>query len=103
LKLRALRVGDASGARRREIRQIHLPERERRLSPRDALAVRYAEKMATDFRSVDAVFVAELREQFSDAEIAELGFMIGQYLSFGRMLVIAGADKGACELYVPNY
>jgi alkylhydroperoxidase family enzyme len=65
--------------------------------------VRYAEKMATDFRSIDAAFLAELREHFLDAEIAELGFMIGQYISFGRMLVIAGSDKGACEIYVPNY
>ena len=65
--------------------------------------MRYAEKMATDFRAIDAAFLAELRTQFSDAEIAELGFMIGQYISFGRMLVIAGADKGACEIYVPNY
>ena len=80
-----------------------MPQSERKLSPRDALAVRYAEKLATDFRSVDAVSLAELREHFSDAEIAELGFMIGQYISFGRMLVVAGADKGACEIYVPNY
>lgn len=65
--------------------------------------MRYAERMARDFRSIDAEFLAELRQQFSDPEIAELGFMIGQYISFGRMLVIAGADKGACEIYVPNY
>jgi alkylhydroperoxidase family enzyme len=80
-----------------------LPEAQRKLAPRDALAVRYAERMARDFRSIDAVFLAELREHFSDAEIAELGFMIGQYISFGRMLVIAGGGKGACEVYVPNY
>lgn len=65
--------------------------------------MRYAERMATNFRSVDAPFLAELREHFSDAEIAELGFMIGQYISLGRMLVISGADKGACEIYVPDY
>lgn len=65
--------------------------------------MRYAERMAADFRSVDGAFLAELREHFSDAEIAELGFMIGQYLAFGRMLVIAGADKAACEIYVPDY
>ncbi len=65
--------------------------------------MRYAERMATDFRTVDAGFLAELRQHFVDAEIAELGFMIGQYMSFGRMLVIAGSDKGACEIYVPNY
>ena len=80
--------------------QIHLPESERRLEPRDALAVRFAEKLATDFRQVDRAFLAELREHFTDAEIAELGLMIGQYMALGRMLVIAGGHKGACELYV---
>jgi len=64
--------------------------------------VRFAEKLARDFRSVDADFMAELREHFDDAEIAELGMMIGQYISLGRLLVIAGADKAACEIYVPN-
>ncbi len=65
--------------------------------------MRFAERLATNFRRVDPAFVAELREHFSDAEIAELGFMIGQYISFGRMLVIAGADKAACEIFVPEY
>ena len=45
----------------------------------------------------------ELREHFADAEIAELGMMIGQYLALGRLLVIAGADKAAKEIYVPSY
>ncbi len=52
---------------------------------------------------MDAAFKVELREHFSDAEIAELGMMIGQYISLGRLLVIAGAHKGACEIYVPEY
>ncbi len=65
--------------------------------------MRFAEKLATDFRTVDAKFMAELREQFADAEIAELGMMIGQYISLGRLLVIAGADKLMCEIYVPDY
>jgi alkylhydroperoxidase family enzyme len=64
--------------------------------------VRFAEKLATDFRSVEAAFKAELREHFSDAEIAELGMMIGQYLALGRLLVIAGGDKLAREIYVPD-
>ena len=65
--------------------------------------MRFAEKLATDCRSVDAAFKAELREHFEDAEIAELGMMIGQYIALGRMLVTFGADKAACEIYVPNY
>jgi len=61
--------------------------------------VRYAEKLATDFRKVDPAFMAELREHFSDAEIAEIGVMIGQYMALGRMLVIAGGHQYACEIY----
>jgi hypothetical protein len=67
------------------------------------MAVRFAERLATDFRSVDAEFMAELHMHFEAAEIAELGMMIGQYISLGRLLVIAGAHKGACEIYVPDY
>jgi len=64
--------------------------------------VRFAEKLATDFRSVDSSFMAELRGSFEDAEIAELGMMINQYIALGRLLVIAGGDKLACEIYVPD-
>ena len=64
--------------------------------------MRFAEKLATDFRSVDAAFLAELRAHFGDAEIAELGMMIGQYIAVGRLLVIAGGHKAACEIYVPD-
>jgi len=84
------------------ISQIHLAVDDRKLEPRQALAVRLAEAMATDFRSVDAAFMAELRTQFSDAQVAELLMMIGQYISLGRILVITGAQHAACEIYVPE-
>ena len=51
--------------------QIHLPEEDRLLGPQEGLAIRFAEKLATDFRSVDSAFMSELRCVFSDAEIAE--------------------------------
>ena len=72
------------------------------LSPREALAVRFAERAALDFRTIDDAFVTELRRHFSDAEIAELGMMIQQYIALGRLLVMTGADKAACEIYVPE-
>lgn len=64
--------------------------------------MRYAEKFALDFRSLDAAFMSELREHYADNEIAELGMMIGQYIALGRLLVVAGGDKAACEIYVPK-
>jgi alkylhydroperoxidase family enzyme len=59
--------------------------------------------MATDHHSVDPAFLTELRSQFSDAEVAELIMMIGQYIALGRMLVMIGGHRGACEIYVPDY
>jgi hypothetical protein len=59
--------------------------------------------MALDFRSAGGGFLTELRRHFSDAEIAELGMMINQYIALGRLLVLAGGDKLACEIYVPEY
>ena len=34
--------------------------------------MRFAERAALDFRTIDAAFKAELRSQFTDAEIAAL-------------------------------
>ena len=65
--------------------------------------MRFAEKMALDWRSADADFRAELLGEFSEAEVAELGMMIGQYIALGRLLHFAGANKMACEIYTPNY
>lgn len=59
--------------------------------------------MALDFRSVDEDFKAELGLHFDAAEIAELGMMIGQYIALGRLLVVSGGHKLACEIYVPEY
>ena len=64
--------------------------------------MQFAERAALDFRSIDDAFVTELRRHFSDAEIAELGMMIQQYVALGRLLVMAGGDKMACEIYVPE-
>ena len=64
--------------------------------------MQFAERAALEFRSIDDAFVTELHGHFSDAEIAELGMMIQQYVALGRLLVMAGGDKMACEIYVPE-
>jgi len=66
---------------------------------REALAVRWAEKLASGEVDVAEEFKASLHEHFSDAEVVELGMMIGQYITFGRLLVLLGLEKGACEIY----
>jgi hypothetical protein len=46
--------------------------------------------------------MAQVRRHFDEAQVLELGMMIGQYIGFGRLLVQVGLDRGACELYTPD-
>jgi alkylhydroperoxidase family enzyme len=55
--------------------------------------------MAIDHARVDDTFLGELREHFTPAEILELGMMIGQYIAFGRLLVVLGIHEYAHALY----
>jgi len=54
----------------------------------EKLALRFAERMALDHHRIDDAFFHELREQFTDAQIVELGMMIGQYIGFGRLVAV---------------
>lgn len=55
-------------------------------TPRETMALRYAEMLATDHQSIDDFFFEKLKREFDEAEIIELGMMIGQYIGFGRLL-----------------
>jgi alkylhydroperoxidase family enzyme len=58
--------------------------------------------MALDHQSIDDAFVARLRSHFSEAQILELGMMIGQYIGFGRLLVALGIHRYSTRPYVPG-
>jgi len=67
-------------------------ERSDRGSPRERMAVRYAEKLAVDHRNVDDAFWAELRRHFSEADILELTLHATLYIGFGRFNEIIGLE-----------
>ena len=58
----------------------------------------FAEKMALDHQSIDDVFFDKLRAKFSDPEIIELGMAIGQYIGFGRLLMVLDVEHPVCSL-----
>ena len=60
------------------------------LTPRERVAVKFAEKMAVDHRKIDDGLWAELREQLSEAEIIELAAHTTLYIGFGRLNEIIG-------------
>ncbi|PKB73690.1 MAG: hypothetical protein BZY75_00545 [SAR202 cluster bacterium Io17-Chloro-G7] len=55
-------------------------------SPKEKLALRFAERMAQDHHSLDGDFFLDLRQQFTDPEIFELGMITGQFIGYGRLI-----------------
>jgi alkylhydroperoxidase family enzyme len=67
-------------------------------SERERLALEFAEKMAVDHQSIDDTFFRRLRTEFNDAEVVELGMAIGQYIGFGRFLMVLDVEHPVCSL-----
>jgi AhpD family alkylhydroperoxidase len=67
-------------------------------SERERLAIEYAERFATDHRSIDEAFMARMREHFSDAEVVDLGICVAQFLAFGRLTRVLDLDSAACAI-----
>ena len=65
-------------------------------SDRERLALEYAERLAVDHHNMDDDFFDRLRTEFSDAEILELGMMAGQYIGFGRLLMVLDLTPKFC-------
>ena len=62
------------------------------LSARERAALHFAEKLAVDHHKVDDGLWAELRGQFSEAEIIELVAHTTLYIGFGRFNDIIGLE-----------
>ena len=54
--------------------------------------------MATYHTSIDDDFFRRMRAHFSDAEIVELGMAAGQYIGFGRLLMILDLERPVCDI-----
>jgi alkylhydroperoxidase family enzyme len=65
-----------------------LDKLENQFSSRESAALKFAEKLATDHHSIDDEFFTLLHKEFNDAEILELGMMIGQYIGLGRLIKV---------------
>ena len=60
---------------------------------REKLAVRFAQRMAIDHQNMDDEFFVELRREFTDAEIFELGMITGQFIGYGRLLAMLDLEN----------
>jgi alkylhydroperoxidase family enzyme len=63
------------------------------ITDREKLAVQFAQRMATDHHSIDDGFFKQLRGEFTDPEIFELGMIAGQFIGYGRMISILDLEN----------
>ena len=63
------------------------------ITGREKLAVRFAQRMATDHHSIDDGFFEQLRQEFTDPEIFELGMITGQFIGYGRLISILDLEN----------
>lgn len=68
-------------------------------SPREKAAIHYAEVLAGDHHSADQALFDELRAQFTEGEIIDLGMRITTFVGYGRLIRVLGLEIGGlCPL-----
>ena len=67
-------------------------------TPRERVALNFAEKMSIDHFSIGDEDIRNLGEYFDQGELLELMVMTGQYIGFGRVLSILQLEDVACPI-----
>jgi alkylhydroperoxidase family enzyme len=62
------------------------------------MALEYADRLALDHHNMDDDFFDRLKNHFNDAQILELGMMIGQFIGFGRLLMVLDLESKFCAV-----
>jgi alkylhydroperoxidase family enzyme len=61
-------------------------ERSERFTAREKIALRYADAITWDPSQADDAMWAELREHFTDAELVEIGYLVGVFAGGQRWI-----------------
>ena len=86
------------GLTEEKISQIDTYQDSEVFNSQEMIALHFAEKMAVSHHEIDDDFFRQLRSEFTDEEIVELGMMIGQYIGFGRLLMVLDLERPVCRL-----
>jgi alkylhydroperoxidase family enzyme len=68
-------------------------------TPRQRLAIEYAERFANEPATMDDAFFGRLRGLFSDEEVLDLTLCVAVFLGLGRSLAVLGVDQ-SCAIDV---
>lgn len=68
---------------------------------REKAALRYADQMYFDHHGVDDALFDGLRAHFSEDEILEVSWAIGEFISLGKIIYVLDLPYGECGCPVP--
>ena len=68
-------------------------------TPRQRLAIEFAERFANEPATMDDAFFGRLRGLFSDEEVLDLTLCVAVFLGLGRSLAVLGVDQ-SCAIDV---
>jgi AhpD family alkylhydroperoxidase len=93
---RDFRAGSARAAGATEDLYAHVDQPDPdRYTPRERLAIEFAERFTLEHQAMDDAFFERLRGEFSDAEIVDLSVCCAAFLGLGRVLAVLGIDGPA--------
>ncbi len=94
-----LAVAREEGLTEAEIAEIPNYRESALLSPREKAAIQFAEVLAGDHNSATDTLFDELRLHFTEPEIVDLGWRIGTFVGYGRLIKVLGLEIGqTCPL-----
>ncbi len=90
---RDFRAGSAHAGGATEDLYAHVEDPDdARYTPRERLAIEFAERFALDHQGMDDAFFERLRSEFSDGELVDLSICCAAFLGLGRVLAVLGID-----------
>jgi AhpD family alkylhydroperoxidase len=90
---RDFRAGSARAGGATEDLYAHVDEPgDAHYTPRELLAIEFAERFALDHQGMGDAFFERLRAVFSDSELVDLSVCCAAFLGLGRVLAVLGID-----------
>ncbi|MEO0030262.1 MAG: hypothetical protein RIS94_20 [Pseudomonadota bacterium] len=91
----SIRYGDAvdDGLDEALVCTLERPDAPSDMTEAERVAVRYADRFATNHLAIDAAMLADLRSHFSAGEIRELAIQTAFFTGFGRMGAVFDAGE----------
>ena len=85
-----------------KITRLDLDKSLKGFSNAEQLALEYADRMATGHHNMSDDFFDRLKQHYTDEQVLELGMMIGQFIGFGRVLMVLDLESKFCAVEGAN-